>query len=294
MPSQTHETLIEMFRGRPALAADVLDRTLRIPVPEFDEALLASAELADVAPTEYRADAVVTLSRAGVAVLAVIIEVQLRVDQRKRLSWPAYVGTLYARVGCPVALLVVCPHPKIATWAATAIAVGPPGSTVAPIALGPEQIPVVTDPDEARSSPELAVMSTLAHLAHITDSERTALLNATFTGLDTIEPSRAALYTDLMLAVMPQAARKLLEDYMITTDNPYQSDFARRYFAAGEARGEARGEAKSVLAVLHARGIETPESFRAKLMACTDEALLARLIQQAATAEQLGDLDPVD
>ncbi|GAA4592197.1 nucleotide-binding universal stress UspA family protein [Actinoplanes octamycinicus] len=287
MPSQLHETLIEMFRDRPAFAADLLDQALRIPVPEFDEAHLSSADFTNVAPTEYRADAVVTLIHEGAATFAIIIEVQLRIDGHKRFSWPAYVATLYARLGCPVALLAICPTEAIARWAAVPIAIGPPGSTVFPMALGPEQVPVIIDPEEACHLPEMAILSTLAHASR---PDRDALFNALFTALDTIEPGRAALYTDFVLAALPPAARMFLEEFMATTSHHYQSDFARRYFKQGEA--QARAEA--VLAVLDARGIETPELFREKMLACTDQDRLARLIQQAATARELDDLDFLD
>jgi hypothetical protein len=87
--SHLHEVLIEMFRDRPALAAELLDGPLGVPVPDFKGARLSAAELTDVAPTEYRADAAVTLDGDGSAVLAVVVEVQLRVDAPKRRSWPA-------------------------------------------------------------------------------------------------------------------------------------------------------------------------------------------------------------
>jgi hypothetical protein len=98
MPSHLHEILIEMFRGRPLLAAELLRGPLHVTVPDFDEARLSAGDLTDVNPTEYRADAVVTLADEGITVLAVVIEVQLRVDGRKRRSWPAYVATLHARL----------------------------------------------------------------------------------------------------------------------------------------------------------------------------------------------------
>ena len=50
MPSHLHEVLIEMFRDRPAFAADLLAGPLGVGVPEFHKALLSSGELTDVAP----------------------------------------------------------------------------------------------------------------------------------------------------------------------------------------------------------------------------------------------------
>jgi hypothetical protein len=121
MPSHLHETLIEMFRDRPLLAAELLRGPLHVAVPDFDEARLSSADLTDVTPTEYRADAVVTLTDEGLTVLAVVVEVQLRIAARKRRTWPAYVANLHARLGCPVALMVVCPAQPVAEWCAAPI-----------------------------------------------------------------------------------------------------------------------------------------------------------------------------
>ena len=71
------------------MAADLLAGPLGIAVPEFHKAQLSAGELTDIAPTEYRADAVITLDVADDPVFAVVVEVQLRVDARKRQTWPA-------------------------------------------------------------------------------------------------------------------------------------------------------------------------------------------------------------
>ena len=60
---------------------------------------LESIDLTQVAPTGYYADAV-TILRDGAnrPVTGVIVEVQLRTDEDKLLSWPVYVSTLRAKV----------------------------------------------------------------------------------------------------------------------------------------------------------------------------------------------------
>src|SRR5262249_12893712 len=140
-----------------------LTRLLGVRMPEFDTVRLASSELNDVAPTEYRADAVVTLERDGVPVLGIVIEVQLRPDAHKHRSWPVYVVTAYARLGRPVVLLVFSPDQAVADWCLTRIEVGGPGMTLAPLVVGPRHIPAVTDPATAVDSPHLAVLSAMAH-----------------------------------------------------------------------------------------------------------------------------------
>jgi hypothetical protein len=234
MPSHLHEILIEMFRDRPAFAAELLGGLLGVAVPDFDEARVSAGELNDVAPTEYRSDAVVTLDGAGGTVLAVVVEVQLSDDARKRYSWPAYVATLYARLRCPVVLLVVCPDPVVAAWCAAPIELGHPGLVLCPVVLGPHQVPVVTDLDTARRAPELTVLSAIAHGGR---SDPVPVFEALRAALDVVDRDHADLYTDIVLAVLPAAARECLEEFMTITSHRYQSDFARRYFSEGRGAG---------------------------------------------------------
>ncbi len=191
MPTVFHETLIDMFRERPTLAAEVLVDAFDARVPAFTRAVLSSGDLTDVAPTEYRADLVVTLAGRRGPVWAVIVEVQLSADKRKRRSWPAYVATLHARLGCPVALLVVCDDRSVARRCSLPIHVGYPGFVLTPLVLGPDQVPVVTDTERARDVPELAVLSALAHGGR---TDRAEILEALLTALNVIDPEQAKLY----------------------------------------------------------------------------------------------------
>jgi len=72
MPSSLHEALTDMFRHRPTLAAELLADALGMKLPGYEQATVESADFTVLTPTEYRADAVVVLSAAGSAVLAVV------------------------------------------------------------------------------------------------------------------------------------------------------------------------------------------------------------------------------
>ena len=61
MPSLDHELLIELFRNQPELAAQLLRDALHLELPAYTEARLASSDLTELVPTEFRADAVVLL-----------------------------------------------------------------------------------------------------------------------------------------------------------------------------------------------------------------------------------------
>ena len=118
--SLDHDSLILLFRNQPGLAPQLLRDALHLELPAYTEARLASSDLTEPVPTEFRADAVVLLVD-GTPVPGVIVEAQLSRDERKRFSWPAYVATLRSRHKCPVELLVLTPDGTVAAWAATPI-----------------------------------------------------------------------------------------------------------------------------------------------------------------------------
>jgi hypothetical protein len=241
MVSQTHEALLLLFRNRPALAPELLRGALHVPVPPFTEARIESAELTDIQPAEYRADLVVLLLD-DVPVLGIVVEVQLRPHEDKRFSWPVYVAGLRARIRCPVCLLVVAADEAVARWAARPIELGG-SSRLVPLVLGPAGVPEVTDGDEARRDPELAVLSAMAH-GRDADAEKALRIALAALGASVgLDAERSTLYFDLTMASLGRAAREALQS-MDPAKYEYQSEFARRYFSQGKAEGKAEGEAK--------------------------------------------------
>lgn len=288
MPSYLHEVLVELFRYRPSLVADLLDDPFEIKLPGWNQARLESEELPELAPTQRRADAVVLLTAGEEPVLAVVIEVQLRPDQRKRQSWPAYLATLHARLRCPTMLLVLCPDDATARWCAAPIEVGHPGWVLYPLVLGPDRVPVVADPHRAAENPELAVLSSIAHANRPEQRDRVfeALLAALYAATD----EHATLYYDLVLSSLSPAARQQWEALMSTGLREYRSDFVRKNINQGRAEGRAEGLADAVLAVLTARGVDVPAPARQQILNCTDHDQLDRWTRRAATASSIDDV----
>jgi len=190
MPSGLHEALVEMFRWRPSLAAELLTDALGMNLPVFEHARVESGEFTDLTPTEYRADTVVVLTTAGTPVLAAVVEVQLGQDRDKRWSWPVYLTTLRARLRCPAVLLVICVDKATAAWASTPIELGHPGTRLCPLVLGPDRVPIVTDTATAGRTPELAVLSAMTHGA---DPARSDVLDALLGALATVDEEHAML-----------------------------------------------------------------------------------------------------
>jgi len=236
-------------------------------------------------PAERRADLVLVLEAGTDATArgAIVVEVQLRADPDKRWSWPVYLASLRARLRCGVALLVIAADETVAGWAARPIETGHPGFTLAPLVLGPRSVPVVCDVDEATRDPELAVLSAMVHgRGPVAVDVALAALAAAHT----LDDRRATLYVDLVFASIDEAARTILEGLMTSKNYEYQSDFAKRYFAQGEASGEAR----ALIGVLAARRVEVSEDARQRILSCTDLAVLDTWLARALTAKTVADV----
>lgn len=157
MPSLLHEGVLELVRKQPTFAAGLLGQLLDVDVPRFTSARLADTVLNKVVPIEFRADAVVVFE-AGAPVFGAVIEAQLQRDDDKLYSWPYYATGARAYHRCPFAVVVVTPDESTALWAGQPIELGG-GNQYRPLVVGPNDIPKVTDRDEASRQPELAMLS---------------------------------------------------------------------------------------------------------------------------------------
>jgi hypothetical protein len=147
-----------------------------------------------------------------------------------------------------------------------------------PLVVGRELVPIIRDPEVARGAPELAVLSATAHGS---DPDVGAKVAFAAVGASAGLPDDTAkLYWDLIHASLTAATRAELEEMMASGNYEYQSDFARKYVAEGKAEGKA----EAVLGVLAARGVEVTPEESARVLACTDLAVLDRWLQRAATA----------
>jgi len=167
-----------------------------------------------------------------------------------------------------------------------AIELGHPGWLLTPLVLGPDMVPVVTDADTARENPELAVLSALTHGRH---PDRYPVLDALIISLDIVDHEHASMYFDLVLAALPAAARRHLEEQMTTT-REFKSDFMRNLVTTSEARGEAR----AVLTVLEALGIDVPADIRSRITGCTDPVVLDAWVRAAVTVTSVDELFSAD
>jgi hypothetical protein len=288
MPTLPHEAPLLLFRERPELLPELLQAALGMRIPAHTEARVDDADFTQVVPAGYRADLVIMLGNPA-PVMGIVVERQLTKDPRKRFSWPLYVSALHAKLACTTCLVVIAPTEDLARWAAEPILTLQPGSPFAPVALGPDRIPVITSIDEAMRSPELAVLSVLTHGD---TAMAPGIARAAYAAARLLDDARSSLYTDLILFALRSEDRAALESNMKTDVSNYEfkSDYFRNRIAQGVAEGVAQGSARAVLAVLSARNVPLGEAQRARILECTDVALLERWVTRAATATTAGDV----
>jgi hypothetical protein len=107
VPKFIHQQTVDFFHNQPTAAVALLREVGGIELPRFAMATAEAVDATQLASVEYRADAVVVLrDGSGTARLAVIVEVQLRRDAKKRFSWPVYAAALRARLECDEELLM--------------------------------------------------------------------------------------------------------------------------------------------------------------------------------------------
>ncbi|XYH95591.1 hypothetical protein ACMHYB_48625 [Sorangium sp. So ce1128] len=288
MPSVTHEALVELFKNRPRLAAEMLQDALGQPVPAFTEARVVPSDLTEIVPSDRRADVIVVLLVGDQQrpAMAIVVEVQLGLDPDKPYVWPVYVVQTRARYRCPTRLLVVTIDADIARWCSRPIDTGHPGWILTPLVLGPEGVPVVTDAEQARAAPEVVVLSAMAHGQEEAGEAIGVAFLAAAAGLD---QERRELYADVVLSSLNAAARRTLEA-MMKSGYQFQSEFARSYVAKGRQEGSIEAKAQAVLTFLEARGLEVPADVRERVLASTDLAELDRWIRRAAVVSDAREL----
>ncbi|MEZ4447944.1 MAG: hypothetical protein R3B09_00605 [Nannocystaceae bacterium] len=290
MPKFTHEALVQLVRNAPSLLVDLLWPEGSIPARRVH---VTRAEFVDLNLSEYRADGVIVVGADPDDPDAALVgEVQTGIDPRKRRRWPVYVTSLFARLGCPVDLVVLTLDREVAAWASRPIVVGtlPGALTVTPTVIGPDQIPRITDLEAARRAPELAVLSAVAH----GDEEGAgAIAFAALAASRDLDNDHSIFYVDLVLHHLGPAARALLEELMATANYEFQSDFARRYYTEGKSEGILAGEALLLLRLLERKGIALSDDDRERVLRCTECAQLEAWADRLLTATGRDDIfDP--
>jgi hypothetical protein len=228
MPLTRQEVLIGLIRRQPDLLAALLalvDPTLLPDVPGMAlvpvSSLFAGMEYTDELP-----DLVLHCTVPGQdgPALALVVQVQLAQDAKAGALWALFMAGIELRDRCPVALVVITLDERTARWAVTPHRSG--GSVeLAPLVIGPAQIPRITELAQARSWPELAVLSAAAH-GRAPGAEHVA--HAAILGCAALAPLEHAFYVDFVVSCLGKRARRALEKIMPLAYFAQQSDAGKR------------------------------------------------------------------
>jgi hypothetical protein len=288
MPSSQHEAFVQVVETQPAVVAELIRDVLGIEAPAYRHARVESSNATDFTHVERQADATVVLSGASTDIpeLGVVVEAQLSEDKGKWWSWPHYLINLRTRLKIPVMLLVFTADPHTAAWCAEPIELGP-GWKLRPFVVGPDQMPKITDLARSGAAVELAVLSALAHAA---DPDVSDMIEALPAILATTDPDNAIRYAEIVATVLRGSALNVWEAIMGTKTFEFQSRYARRLRAEGEAKGRAEGEARLLLRMLAGRSIDVPDDIRTRIIECTDVDQIEAWADRALTATSIHDL----
>lgn len=149
------------------------------------------------------------------------------------------------------------------------------------------EVPAVTDVDQARSLPELAVLSTVANAD---GPDRKAVLTAFAEALEVTDRDKGELYHDYVRSQLSEAARHCLEEIMQAGVYEWQSDFALKHIAEGKAEGKIEGEIELLLVVLESRGFEVGDELRQRIASCQDLEQIHVWARNAVTASSLDEV----
>jgi hypothetical protein len=293
--------VVALFRDNPHLALRVLGEIFDVHLPTHAAIRVANASLDQMLPIEFRADLVLeVLDDRGEFVLAIVLESQREIKERKKYSWPVYVAVCRAERECPTILMVVAVDEDVAAWAARSIDLGFGKGDIKPVVLGPETIPEITDKQVAREEVALALLSGMAH-GNRTNGE--LVIRATFEGIKLLDRELAMVYFQILWNVlrgpMQQALMGLVMEQRV--DRGLDSFFdevvnvARRVILIdAEAKGRREGEVKTVrekiLRVADRRGLVLSDEQQAWIRDCNDRVTLDRWFDNVVDAKTADEL----
>ena len=291
MPSSLHQGVVALLRDDPALAFDLLRRAFELELPALGVIRDRHGALDRFAPClgdtgELRPDLVIGAEAldaedpSGGA--AVIIEVQRRVDPRKRWRIAVYAALLAERLARPTAVILVPLSDATARWARGLGAHElPPRRWL--LVLDRQVMPRVVELSRARARPAEALLSALLHAV-----------------ADDFEPCRVALqasleladdrrwrYASTLMSAVPAAARESILGALSMAEREELTELERNSIAyhdgqqVGELAGRLAERAQLLLTVLELRGLALDAPAEARVHACEDLDQLTRWIERA-------------
>jgi hypothetical protein len=288
MPSPRHDAISRLFTDHPGFAVEILRDLLHVELPAGIP-VQVETKFNDRPSKDLQPDAVITVGPPHDPVHGIVVEIQQNKTESKRRQLPRYAAALWLMLSCPVTVLVICPTATAAAWYAERVHTKLPGYVFQAAVVGPDQIPVITDPHEAAAQPDLAALAVMAHgwQRKVTQAFVDGLFGQ---GITRLSYEHAVQYNEYAWHMAVPPVKRILEEILASSTWLASSPFAREHFSRGVAEGEAKGEAKAILLMLSARGVEVSEEARARISGCDDLDQLEAWVRRAATAGSIDDL----
>lgn len=283
MTTYEHEAPLRLLQDNPKLAEELYCGLLGRRLPDYTDVRSGSEAMT-------RGDDAVIRNCDNVAVyyfgeqtaFALLFEVQRGKDDDKRYSWLDYIASARTRLRCPVALVVITFDEATAGWAGSPVETGHPGLVLRPLVIGPDQIPVITDPGEGRENVSVALLSLLAHGGGERGGEVIRAYYETIRGFDRTLWSR---YAEYALNALQGDQFMLLQETIMgdaALPNTYRLGLFGEKYREGLAEGKAEGlveglvEGKRNMLYLIAERLDVPlpAAARERIDACEDPELL--------------------
>ncbi|MET7380779.1 hypothetical protein ABZT08_18475 [Streptomyces sp. NPDC005526] len=286
MVSPPHEAMHRIFQHDPGLFSRV-SRFLGVDIPILVKATALPTDLTEANPVERRVDTLLRFETAEQGPFLLAVEAQGKKDPGKPASWAYYAAYLWTKYRLPTALLVVCQDYPTARWAQQPVSSGPPQLptlTLRPLVAGPHNMPVITDPEEARAD---LVLASLAAITHAADPAVDAILKALSTALRDAPENIADPIVEFTAQGLGSRPAKHLWRNLVAVD----LSFYKSYISE-EIRDEGRVQrgAEDVLVVLEQRGLDVSDDVRGRITDCTDPEVLRRWLARAVTAPKAEEI----
>ncbi|WP_226485954.1 hypothetical protein [Streptomyces parvulus] len=284
MVSSHHEAMHRIFQHDPGLFSRV-SRFLGIDIPKPIGAIALPTDLTEASPVERRVDTLLRFETAEQGAFLLAVEAQGKKDPGKPASWAYYVSYLWTKYRLPTALLVVCQDHATAKWAQRAVHSGPdqlPTLTLRPLVAGPHNMPVITDPEEARAD---LVLASLAAITHAAEPVVNAILKALSTALRDVPEDVADPIVEFTAHGLGKSPAKHLWRNLVAADlSFYKSYLSEELRDEGREQGRAQRGVEDVLLVLEQRGLDVPAHVRVRITECDDPEILRHWLARAVTA----------
>ncbi len=302
MVKPPHEAMHRIFQHDPGLFSRV-SRFLGVDLPRPVGATPLPTDLTETSLVERRVDTLLKFETAEQGDFLLAIEAQGKRDPDKPASWAYYTAYLWTKYRLPTALLVVCQDHATAKWAQRAVSSGPPQMptlTLRPVVAGPHNMPVITDPEEARAD---LVLASLAAITHAAEPAVNAILKALSTALRDVPEDIADPIVEFTAQGLGKHPAKHLWRNLVAVDLSFYKSYLVEEIRE-EARAEARAEgltegraegltegcAEGVLLVLEQRGLEVSEDVRGRVTGCADPDVLRLWLARAVTASKAEEI----